>query len=134
MVLLLAKKVTVLAKYMDFADVFLEESKKLPYGPIYSLKPVELKSLKIYIETILANGFIKGLKLPARAPILFVHKLNDSICLCVNYWGLNNLTIKNQYPLPLIGKSVDWLNWAKQFTELNFTSAYHWMRIKESDK
>ena len=75
--LLLAKKVTVPAEYSDFADVFskelaevlpertkinehaieLEEGKQPPYGPIYSLGPVELKTLKTYIEINLANSF-----------------------------------------------------------------------------
>ena len=152
--LLLAKKVTVLAKYSDFAEVFLEESanvfpeqikvnehfiklekgNKLSYGPSYSLEPVELKTLKIYIETNLANGFIRASKLPASAPILLVYKPNDSFCLCVNYRELNNVTIKKWYPLPLIGESLDRLSWAKWFTQLNLTSVYHRMRIKMGDK
>ena len=76
--LLLAKKVTVPAEYSDFADVFskksaeilsehiginehaikLEDGKEPSYGPIYSLGPVELETLKTYIKTNLANGFI----------------------------------------------------------------------------
>ena len=127
MALLLAKKVTVLAKYSDFADVFskksanvllkqtkankhaikLEKSKQLFYGPIYSLGLVKLEIFKIYIETNLANGFIWASKSPANIPILFVHKPNDSFGLCVNYQGLNNLKIKNWYSLPLIDKSLD---------------------------
>ena len=76
--LLLAKKVTILAKFSDFTDIFLEKSanilqeqigvnehaikleegKQPPYRPIYSLRPVEFKILKTYIKTNLANGFI----------------------------------------------------------------------------
>ena len=136
LVLLLTKKVTVPAEYLDFADVFLEKSTKVflegtkvnehaielekgkqpSYRSIYSLGPVELKTLKTYIETSLANGFIWVLKSLASTSILFVRKPNSSFCLCINYQGLNNLTIKNQYPLPLIGKFLDWLGQAKQFT------------------
>ena len=43
----------------------------------------------------------------------------------MNYWGLNNLTIKNQYPLCLMCEFLDKLGWAKQFTQLNLTSNYH---------
>ena len=152
--LLIAKEVIVPAKYSDFADIFSNElAKMLPertginkhviklkgdkqptYGPIYSLGPVELKTLKTYIETNLANGFIQPLKSPASAPILFVCKLNGSLWLCVNYQGLNNLTIKNRYPLPLIGKSLDRLEQAKRFTHLDLISAYHRMRIKEGNE
>ena len=112
----------------------LEEGKQPRYGPIYSLDPVELKILKTYIEINLANGFIWFSKSPAGPPILFVWKLDDSPHLCVNYQGLNNLTIKNRYLLPVISESLDWLEQAKQFTQLNLTNAYHWMRIKEGNK
>ena len=152
--LLLAEKVIFPAKHSDFADVFLEESanivserigvnkyaielkkgKQLPYRPIYSLKLVELKLLKTYIKINLANCFIRASKLAAGALILFVRKPNGSFCLCVNYWELNNLTIKNWYLLPLIGKSLDLLGRAKQFTQLDLISAYHWMRIKKGNK
>ena len=84
--------------------------------------------------TSLSNGFIWALKSSAGAPILFVRKLNDSLCLCVDYQEFNNLTIKNWYPLLLIGEFLDWLGWAKQFTQFDFMSAYHQMRIKEGDE
>ena len=111
------------AKYSDFADVFsldlackllehtginnhaikLVEGQQLPYGPIYSLRPVELETWKAYIETNLVNGFIRPSKSPAGAPILFNRKSDGSFQLCIDYRGLNNLMIKNRYPLPLIG-------------------------------
>ena len=141
--LLLAKKVNVPAKYSDFANIFsknsanilpkrtrvnehaieLEEGKRLSYGPIYSLGPVKLKTLKTYIETNLANGFIKASKSPASTLILFVHKPNGNFWLCVDYRKLNNLMIKNWYLLPLISKFLDWLGWAKQFTQLDLPNA-----------
>ena len=125
--LLLTKKVTVPVKYSDFADVFskksanvlpertgvnehaieLEEGKQPPYGPIYILAPIELETLKTYIKTNLVNGFIQASKSPPGATFLFVCKYNGSLCLCVDYQGLNNLTINNWYPLPLIGESLD---------------------------
>ena len=152
--LLLAKEVTVPVKYTDFADIFSKESAKVlpertginkhviklkdgkqpPYRPIYSLGPVELKTLKIYIEINLANSFIRPSKSPADAPILFVCKLNGSLQLCVAYRDLNNLTIKNRYPLMLIDESLDWLGRAKCFTQLDLTSTYHRIRIKEGNK
>ena len=142
------------AEYSDFADVFspdlaselpehtgindhaieLVEGQQPPYGPIYSLGPVELETLKAYIETNLANRFIRPSKSPAGAPILFERKSDSSLQLCVNYRGLNNLTIKNQYPLPLIRESLDRLVRAKQFTQIDLTSAYHRIRIRKGDK
>ena len=110
-----AEKVQIPTKYSDFLDVFLEEKALiLPkatelnqyaielqdgqqplYRPIYNLSLMEPKILKLYIETNLANGFIRPLKSPASALILFVGKPDGSLCPYVNYRGLNNLTIKN---------------------------------------
>ncbi len=112
----------------------LVEVKQLPYGPIYSLGPVELETLKAYIETHLKTGFIRPSKSSAGAPILFDKKPDGSLRFCVDYRGLNNLTIKNLYPLPLIGESLDRLGRAKRFTQLDLTSAYHRMRIQEGNK
>ena len=143
-----------MAEYADFSDVFLKKSakvlpkhtrinkhaiklkedKQLPYKPIYSLGLIEPKTFKTYIETNLANRIIRLAKSPAGAAIFFVCKLDGNFCLCVNYWGLNNLTIYNQYPLPLFGKFLDWLGRAKRFTQLDLTSAYNQMRIKEGNK
>ena len=142
---LLAKKVIVPAEYSDFADIFLkksaevlpectgvnehtielEDSKQPPYGPIYSLGPVELETLKTYIKTNLANGFIWPSKYPAGALLLFIHKPDNSFRLCVDYRGLNIMTLKNRYLLPLIGESLDRLGQVKRFTQLDLTSTYY---------
>lgn len=66
-----------------------------PYGSIYSLGPIELETLKTYIEINLANSFIRPSKSPAGTFILFVKKSNGSLYLYVNYQDPNNLTIKN---------------------------------------
>ena len=124
------------AEYSDYSDVFsaehaaelpentgmnkhaieLEEGKQPLFNPIYSLRPVELETLKTYIKTNLANGFIRPSKSPAGASILFNKKSNGSLRLYVNYQGLNNITIKNRYPLPLIDESLDLLGRARRFT------------------
>ena len=137
--------IKVSAEYLNFADGFspdlaselpehtgindhakeLVDGQQPPYGPIYSPGPVGLETLEAHIETNLTNGFIRPFKSPAGAPILFDWKSDSSFQLCVNYRGLNNLTIKYQYPLPLIRELLDRLGSAKQFTQLNLTSAYH---------
>ena len=85
----------------------LEDGKQPPYGPIYSLGSVELETLKTYIKTHLKTGVIPPSKSSADAPILFDKKPDGSFRLCIDYRGLNNLMIKNRYPLPLIGESLD---------------------------
>ena len=93
-----------------------------------------METLKTYIKTNLANGFIRPFKSPAEAPILFNRKPDGSLRLCVDYRGLNNIIIKNRYPLPLIGESLDRLGRVKRFTQLDLTNAYYWMRIREGDE
>ena len=102
---------------MNEHAIELEEGKQPSFGPIYSLGSVELEILKTYIMTNLANGFIRPSKSPAGAPIFFDRKPNGSFRFCVDYWGLNNIAIKNEYPLPLIGESLDQLGQAKRFTQ-----------------
>ena len=133
------------AKYLNFTDLFFSDlafklpkyirinnhaiklvnGQKLLYKPIYSQEPVELETLKAYIKTNLVNRFIRPSKSPAGALILFEWKLDSFFRLCVNYQGLNNLTIKNRNPLPLIRESLNKLERAKQFTQLDLTSAYY---------
>ena len=125
----------VSAKYLDFADIFsldlaielhkhteinihaidLEKDKQPPYRLIYSLGPVELETLKTYIKTNLANGFIYLSKSPAGTLILLNKKSDGSLCLYVNYWDLNNITIKNWYLLLLVNESFNRLSHTKQF-------------------
>ena len=151
---LLTEKVKILDKYSNFTNLFseekalvllectelneyvinLEDGKQPSYWPIYSLSLVELETLKTYIKTHLKTGFIQLFKSPAGALILFNKKPDGSLRLCVNYQGLNNLTIKNRYLLPLIGESLNQLGRAKRFTQLDLTSVYHQMRIKKVDE
>ena len=148
------KEVTIPIKYIDYTNIFSSNSAvELPkhtgindhlidqidnkqplYGPIYSLGAVELETPKTYIETNLANGFIRSFKSPAGTSILFIRKKDNSFWLYVDYQGFNNPTIKNRYLLPLIGKFLDHLGGAKRFTQLDSINAYHQMQIRESDE
>jgi hypothetical protein len=73
-----------------------------PFGPTYRLLEPELAVLRTYIDENLANGFIHHSKSPVGSLILFVKKKDGSFCLCIDYRGLNRVTICNRYPLLLI--------------------------------
>lgn len=123
----------VLAKHADYIDIFsfdlaleLSENtginkhtiklivgKQPPYGPIYTLNPVELDTLKAYIGTHLKTEFIQLFKSLVGAPILFDKKLDGILHLYVDYQDLKNLTIKNRYLLLQIGETLDRLGRAK---------------------
>lgn len=94
----------------------LVEDKQSPHGSIYTLSWVDLKTLKTYIKTHLKIKFIRSSKSLIGIYILFDKKPNGNLYLCIDYQGLNNLTIKNWYPPTLIGKFLNWLGGAKQFT------------------
>ena len=131
----MSKKTGISTKYSEFSNVFLSDSaaellehtgindhsnnlldnKQPSYGPIYSLRLVELETLKTYIRANLANGFIRSSKSPIGTLILLIQKKNGSLCLCINYQRLNNLKIKNCYPLPLIGELLDCLGHNQHF-------------------
>lgn len=93
----------------------LDYNNQLCYDNIYILSLIKLKILKIYIEIYLKIRFILPFKSPTCGDILYDKKLDDNFCLYVNFQDLNNLTIKNKYPFPLIGKLLNWLRYTKQF-------------------
>lgn len=74
---------------------------------------VELETLKTYIKTHLETEFIQSFKSLSSTPIFFDQKPDGSFWLYINYWGLKNLNIKNQYVLLLIGELSNQLSWAK---------------------
>lgn len=89
------------------------------------LGPVELETFETYIKTNLANGFIRSSTSPAGTMILFIRTKDRILCLYVDYRGLNNLTYKKRYSLPLIGESFDRLGHTKHFIQLDLTNASH---------
>jgi hypothetical protein len=139
--------------YHEFADVFsksrantlaphhpydlqinLEDGAQPLVSTIYSLSQVELESLWTFIDEHLAIGFIHPLTSPHGASILFVCKKNGSLRLCINFQGLNCLTKKDCYPLPLISNLLNSLHKARLYTKIDLHHAYHLVRIAEGDE
>ena len=112
----------------------LKDDVDLFYGPLYPLTEEEREALKEYIKENLEKGFIRPSTSPAGAPILFVRKKDGSLRLCVDYRRLNENTIRDSYPLPLITELFDRLREAKYFTKLDLKSAYNLVRIREGDE
>jgi hypothetical protein len=144
---------TIPAEYQDYADVFskteahklpehrpydlsipLQEGTAPPLLPVYNLSPLELDVLRKYIDENLRKGFIRHSQSPAGAPILFVKKADGSLRLCVDYRGINKITIKNRYPLPLIPELLDKVGKAKRFTALDMRDGYHLLRMAKGEE
>jgi len=92
-----------------------------------------MAELKTQLTDLMNKGFIRPSVSPFGAPVLFVHKKEGTLRLCVDYRALNKATIKNRYPLPRIDELMDQLAGAKYFTKIDLYSGYHQIRIKEDD-
>ena len=112
----------------------IEEGKRPPFSPVYNLSEPELEELRNYLDNATKSGRIRRSISPAGAPILFVPKKDGKLRLCVDYRGLNAVTIKNRTPLPLIGETLERLGRAKVFTKLDLKDAYHRIRIRKGDE
>ncbi|EDN07175.1 hypothetical protein HCAG_03706 [Histoplasma mississippiense (nom. inval.)] len=113
--------------------IHLEEGATAPYGPLYNLSVKELDVLRKYLEEAQSKNWIRPSKSPAGAPILFVPKKDGRLRLCVDYRGLNKVTVKDRYPLPLIDEMIDRLSGARVFSKIDIRDAYHRIRVNEDD-
>jgi hypothetical protein len=93
-----------------------------------------LAALREFLEENLNKGFIRESTSPAGAPILFAPKKDGGLRLCVDYRGLNSVTIKNRYPLPLISEIMDRVTGARYFSKFDLKDAYYRLRIKAGDE
>jgi len=115
-------------------EIKIKDDGKLYYGPIYPLTAEESDTLEEYIKENLAKGFIRKSKSPAGAPILFVRKKNGKLRMVIDYRRLNEITIRDSYPLPLINDMLESLGKGKIFSKLDLKSAYNLIRIKSGDE
>ncbi|KAL0187127.1 hypothetical protein M9458_018797, partial [Cirrhinus mrigala] len=105
-----------------------------PRGRIFPLSQPESEAMKNYIEEELSKGFIRPSTSPAAAGFFFVKKKDGTLRPCIDYRGLNDITVKFRYPLPLVPAALEQLRQAKYFTKLDLRSAYNLIRIREGDK
>uniref|UniRef100_A0A671VHH1 Uncharacterized protein n=2 Tax=Sparus aurata TaxID=8175 RepID=A0A671VHH1_SPAAU len=106
----------------------------IPKGRLYSVSGPEKAAMTDYISASLEAGLIRQSSSPAGAGFFFVKKKDGSLRPCIDYSPLNDITIKNRYPLPLMSSVFDQLQQAKIFTKLDLRNAYHLVRIREGDE
>jgi hypothetical protein len=135
----------------EFSDVFPEDLPGLPperdvefvielkpgTAPIsrrsYRMHPYELAELKTQLQDLLEKGFIRTSSSPWGCPAIFVKKKDQTLWMCVDYRPLNEVTIKNKYPLPRIDILFDQLTGARVFFKIDLRSGYHQIRIRPED-
>jgi hypothetical protein len=128
------EKAGVLAAHSKNEHAINLDGNEPPFGPLYNLSAKELEILRTYLNAALAKGWIRRSTSPAGAPVLFAPKKDGSLRLCVDYRGLNKITIKDRCPLPLISETLDRLVGAAYYTKLDLKDAYHRIRIKAGDE
>src|SRR3569833_3338753 len=104
-----------------------------PARAAYRLSPAELTEIKRQLDDLIAKGWIRPSSSTYSAPLLLAPKPGGKWRKCTDYRALNQITIKNKYPLPRIDDLLDQLGGAKYFTKIDLRSAYHQVRIAEAD-
>jgi hypothetical protein len=135
----------------DYADVFPAELLGIPpehdaafeiklipgtqsiHKAPYRMAPKEQVELKQQLGDLLAKGFIRPSRSPWAFLVLFVEKKDKSKRLCVDYRALNQVTIKNKYPLRRIDVLFEQLRGAQVFSKIDLNFGYHQLRIHEED-
>jgi hypothetical protein len=135
----------------EFLDVFPEELPGIPpdrdiefvielkpgttpiYKTPYRMATPELAELKEHVKELLEKGFIHPSSSPWGAPVIFVPKKDDTQRLCMDYRVLNEVTVKNKYPLSRIDDLFDELRGACVFSKVDLRLGYHQLKIRECD-
>jgi len=123
--------------YQTMAEgkIELKEGATAPWGPIYPLSEEELRTLREWLKEMERTGKIKRSTSPAGSPILFVPKTKGrGLRLCVDYRGLNAVTIPNRYPLPLMQELQDRVRGAQWFTKMDLKNGFNLIRIRAGDE
>jgi hypothetical protein len=99
----------------------------------YRMPPNELAELKTQLQDLLEKGFIRPSSSPWGCLAIFVKKKDQTLRMCVDYRPLNEVTVKNKYPLPRIDILFDHLTGARVFSKIDLRSGYHQIRIRPED-
>jgi hypothetical protein len=98
----------------------------------YRMYVEELKQLKKQLTELQEAGYIRLNSSPWGAPVLFEQKKDGSQRMCVDYRSLNDVIVKNKYPLPRIEDLFDQMKGARVFSKIDLRSGYHQMKIRPS--
>jgi len=103
-------------------------------GKVYPLSREEREEVREFVKEQLRKGYIRPSKSPQTALVFFVGKKDGRKRMVQDYWYLNEWTIKNNYPLPLISDVLENIGTKKLFTKMDLRWGYNNVRIKEEDE
>lgn len=104
-----------------------------PYSKNRPLNSGELLVVSKWLDDNLAKGFIRESRSRCAAPLMLASKPGGGVRICQDYRGLNNVTIKNRYPIPLIKETLEVLTGSVIYTKLDIIAAFNNIRIAEGD-
>lgn len=102
-----------------------------PRGRLYSLSVPEHQAMDEYVNVALKSRITRPSSAPAGAGFFLVGKRDKTLHPCINYRGLNNIIVKNRYPLPLISTGFELLQGARIFTKLDLRNTNHLVHIRK---
>jgi hypothetical protein len=100
----------------------------------YKYSPLHKDEIERQVKSLLQSGLITPSSSPFASPVLLVQKKDGSWRFCVDYRRLNNITVKNKFPMPLIDEILDELQGARYFSRLDFRSGFHQVRMNPADE
>src|SRR5258706_14235126 len=101
---------------------------------LYPLSRDELDLLREYIAEMVHTGKIRPSKSSAGAPIFFAKQPSEKLRIVVDYRGLNAITIKDKYPIPLMTTLVEQVSGSKIYTKLDLKAGFNLLRIAAGDE
>jgi len=120
-------------KIWDHA-IDLKKMFKPQKGRIYPLSKNEREEVQNFVKDQLRKGYIRPSKSPQTSPVFFVGKKDGSKWMVMDYCNLNDQTVKNNYPLPLITELINNMGSKKVFTKMDLRWGFNNVRIKEGDE
>lgn len=107
---------------------------RVPWGPLYSMSRQELLALRKTLMELMSKGYVRASSSAARAPVLFVKKADGGLRFCCDYRGLNAITKKDRYPLPLIHETLRTLTGMTYFSKVDVRAAFNKLRVRAGDE
>jgi len=135
----------------EYTDVFYEPKSLPPHRELdhaitlntdarpvntrpYRYSPLQKDEIERQVAEMLASGLITNSMSPFASPVLLVKKKDGTWRFCVDYRRLNELTIKNKFPLPVVDELLDELAGTKFFSKLDLRAGYHQIRMRTVDE
>ncbi|GBG72323.1 hypothetical protein CBR_g11902 [Chara braunii] len=112
----------------------IEPGSRTPKGVVYRMSPRELEEFRKQLDELLEKGWIRPSSSTFGAPVLFVPKKEGELRMCIDYRGLNAITVKNVEPLPRIDDLLDRVQGAKYFSKIDLKFGYHQIEVHPDDQ